>query len=451
MCKQLSFVGLVLLLYVQLGSCYILSCYFDNRAQYRPGAGKFFPTDVDPCLCDHLIYASADLKGNKIVTSEWNDVTLYRDFNALKKRNSNLKTLLSVGGFSTGMARFRAMVGLAVNRKTFINSVIKFVRKHNFDGVDLAWEHPGLQRTHQQDMKFLTDLAVEMMAAFEAEGWRTRRNRLILTCVVTPGKRVTGFWTTRLARTLDYFHVKTHDFLGSGEEQTRENSPLYSGFADQGEQIYMNVNYAMNYWLNQGAPASKLLVGFPTYGRTFMLASSSNTGVGAPTTGPGPAGPYTRQSGFLAYYEICTFLQQGGTAAWDTPQNVPYAYNGWKVWVGYDNVKSFNIKVQWLKQNNFGGAVVWTIDLDDFSGTFCGQGQYPLIHTLKSRLGTGQSEYQNPSPPVFHYFCVGKANGLYPDPANKNQYYACNKGQAYIQHCATGLVFNPSCSCCKWA
>lgn len=60
----------------------------------------------------------------------------------------------------------------------------------------------------------------------------------------------------------------------------------------------------MNYWKSNGAPAEKLLVGFPTYGHVFKLASAANTGVGAPTAGPGPAGPYTRQSGFWAYYEV---------------------------------------------------------------------------------------------------------------------------------------------------
>ena len=59
----------------------------------------------------------------------------------------------------------------------------------------------------------------------------------------------------------------------------------------------------MNYWKSQGAPAEKLLVGLATYGHTFVLASS-DTSVGAPESGPGAAGPYTRQAGTLAYYEV---------------------------------------------------------------------------------------------------------------------------------------------------
>ena len=61
----------------------------------------------------------------------------------------------------------------------------------------------------------------------------------------------------------------------------------------------------MNYWKSNGAPAEKLLVGFPTFGRTFKLASS-NTAVGAPASGAGPAGPFTLAAGSWAYYEVIT-------------------------------------------------------------------------------------------------------------------------------------------------
>ena len=48
-------------------------------------------------------------------------------------------------------------------------------------------------------------------------------------------------------------------------------------------------------------------------------------------------------------------------------------------------------------------------------------------------------------------FCAGKANSLFPDPTNKNHFYECSQGVTYTQHCAAGLVFDASCSCCNWA
>uniref|UniRef100_A0A8C3BM77 GH18 domain-containing protein n=1 Tax=Cairina moschata TaxID=8855 RepID=A0A8C3BM77_CAIMO len=295
----------------QIGTAYVLSCYFTNWAQYRPGLGKYMPDNIDPCLCDHLIYAFAGMSNNEITTYEWNDETLYKSFNGLKKQNENLKTLLAIGGWNFG------------------------------------------------------------------------------TCCSFQRLRETVSLTVRY---LDYFHVMTYDFHGSWDGKTGENSPLYKSPVDTGDLIYFNVDYAMNYWKNNGAPAEKLLVGFPTYGHNFILQNPSDTAVGAPASGPGPAGPYTRQAGFLAYYEICTFLDSGATQAWDAPQDVPYAYKG-NEWVGYDNIKSFNIKIDWLKKNNFGGAMVWSLDMDDFTGTFCKQGKYPLITTLKNALGQqGSSE-----------------------------------------------------------
>ncbi|XP_021233228.1 acidic mammalian chitinase-like [Numida meleagris] len=85
MAKLILLTGLALLLNAQIGSAYVLSCYFTNWAQYRPGVGIFVPDNIDPCLCTHLLYAFAGMS-NEITTIEWNDVTLYKSFNGLKNQ-----------------------------------------------------------------------------------------------------------------------------------------------------------------------------------------------------------------------------------------------------------------------------------------------------------------------------------------------------------------------------
>ena len=40
------------------------------------------------------------------------------------------------------------------------------------------------------------------------------------------------------------------------------------------------------------------------YGRSYKLQTPSEHGLGASTNGPGTAGTYTRENGFLSYYEV---------------------------------------------------------------------------------------------------------------------------------------------------
>ncbi|MGH0160384.1 UNVERIFIED_CONTAM: hypothetical protein FKN15_039308 [Acipenser sinensis] len=457
--KLLLVLGLALLLQMQMGSSYILSCYFTNWAQYRPPPTVYMPHNIDPCLCTHLLYAFATMKNNQIATFEWNDVTLYGEFNALKNQ-------------------FSAMVASSGTRKIFIDSVIDFLRTYEFDGLDIDWEYPANRGSPPQDKQLYSVLLEEMRAAFENEAKQTNRARLLLSAAVSAGVGTiqSAYEIPKVGQALDMINVMTYDMHGSWEPFTGENSPLYKSPADQGGDVYFSINYALNYWKDNGAPAEKLLIGFPTYGQTFTLRNPSDHTVGAPISGPGPAGKYTQQAGSLGYFEICGFLE-GATLVWNTPQQVPYAYKGTE-WVGYDNQKSFEIKVQWLMQNKFGGAMVWTIDTDDFNGNFCHQGKYPLINVLHKAFGLDQASCKPPATPLppikgetttvgasvsgggspsggtgggDSSFCVGKSSGMYPDPTNKNDFYQCNNGKTYFQHCAQGLVFDSSCSCCNWA
>lgn len=88
--------------------------------------------------------------------------------------------------------------------------------------------------------------------------------------------------------------------------------------------------------------------------------------MGAAVAYAGNPGPYTQEAGFLGYtevrciypklfnifwnkfnfntYQICENLKSGWSRVWDDEQKTPYAYRG-NQWVGYDDVESVAIKV----------------------------------------------------------------------------------------------------------
>lgn len=67
-------------------------------------------------------------------------------------------------------------------------------------------------------------------------------------------------------------------------------------------------DFAINYWIEKGASPDKLNVGMGTYGRSFTLQNARTTDVGVAITGPGQAGPYTREAGTLGYNEVWSNL-----------------------------------------------------------------------------------------------------------------------------------------------
>jgi Glycosyl hydrolases family 18 len=88
----------------------------------------------------------------------------------------------------------------------------------------------------------------------------------------------------------------------------------------------------------------------------------------------------------LAYYEVCEMLNNDAVYVWDEEMKVPYAVDG-DQWVGFDDEKSIRNKMKWIKENGFGGAMVWTIDMDDFTGTVCGNNvKFPLIGAMREEL-----------------------------------------------------------------
>lgn len=176
----------------------------------------------------------------------------------------------------------------------------------------------------------------------------------------------------------------TYDLHGSWEATTGCNAPLYATAADELKAGYpLSVSWAVNYWLEKGAPASKLTLGLPTYGRGWKL-SGADRGFNADASGPCSQGSSTGQAGYLAYYEIRDIQERDSEAftRFDSERVCAYVVSDGE-WIGYDDEATICAKLAFAREKGLAGSMVWALDLDDMDGSFSGR-PYPLISLMST-------------------------------------------------------------------
>jgi len=469
-------------------------CYYTNWSQYRPGLGQFFPEDIDPGLCTHMVFSFAKMcnssSGWTLCPYEWNDQDepwadgLYTRMKNLKNRNPNLKSLLAVGGWNHGSAGFVEMVSSRQNMEQFAVNAIKYINDIGYDGFDLDWEYPAktaVDTSPQADYYNFQTLCDVLRGYIDTNSPST-----LLTAAVGIGQdkiyeidgQLPSYNMANMNKNLDMINLMAYDIHGHWEDKTGHHALLHVKEEDDRLNYTDSIEWIIDNWIALGADPKKMALGLPAYGRTFKLAGSE-TGYMAPcelgSNGlySGQAGPYTREGGYLAYYEVCERLKSGWTSVWDDEGKVPYAF-GDGDWVGYDNPDSIELKVQLAKSKGLGGIMWWAVDVDDFDGSFCNQGKYPLMTRAKNvwldgnytpttqRPSTGTTQTTaSTARPTSSSATTTKATTLpsggctsgeyYPDPSDCSKYSTCANGNLTPSQCAAGLSWDDSINACNWA
>ncbi|XP_058065750.1 probable chitinase 2 [Anopheles bellator] len=367
----------LLLLQVGLGSGAVVTdhdrvvtCYISTWAVYREGTASYALDAFDPTLCTHAIYAFAGLdeQNNAIKSLDaWQDLKDnfgkggYEKLVGLRTANPHLKVLLAIGGWNEGSEKYSNLAANPERRQAFVKNALNFVKQYGFDGLDLDWEYPTQRGGKPFDRENFVALVRELSQVF-------KKNNLLLTSAIGAGKDTinSAYDVKALSKYLDFLHIMCYDYNGSWNRQIGPNAPLTS-------KDFLNVEYTIEYLLDLGAPSSKLVLGLPFYGRTFV-SPKARALLGDVANEVGFPGPSTKENGFMGYNEVCEELKRNPsdwTLSWDAAAAEMVATKSNDTVsqvVVYDNTRSIANKVRFAVRQKLAGLMVWSVDTDDFNG-----------------------------------------------------------------------------------
>jgi len=182
----------------------------------------------------HLILFSIEVtsEGGLTATDRLPPGPLLNDIReATKEHETKLMVCIGGAGRSGGYAQ---VVGQQRLRKRFVEAVIKFLEKNDFDGVDLNWEQP---QSHAEWNNFF-QLVEELHTALAP------LNKLI-TMPIHPGQE--QLLNNAFINNLDLIHIMAYD-----QHKQHSTFQFFQEIIQQAQKII---------------PPSKMTIGIPFYGR----------------------------------------------------------------------------------------------------------------------------------------------------------------------------------------
>ena len=350
--------------------------YYPAWATY---ARNYQVADIPGNKISHINYAFANVANGKCVLGDsyadtdkafagdtWDADAKRGNFNQLQKlkaANPNLKTLISVGGW-TWSANFSSAAATDASRKAFATSCVEFMKQYQFDGIDIDWEYPvsgGLQPGTAADKANYTALLAELKTQMNVkEALDSRDYYLTIAAPAGPGI-IDNLEVSKVAATTDWINLMSYDFHGGWENVTGHNAPLAQSSADPAP-AGLSVTEAVDTYLARGLPADKMVLGVPFYGRGWTTNGTANAGLFQAGVGSGVG---TWEAGVFDYTDIERNYLPKMTRYWDDTAKVPYLYDpATKLFISYDDQQSIAAKAAYINSKGLGGAMIWELSGD---------------------------------------------------------------------------------------
>lgn len=315
---------------------------------------------ISPDKITHINYAFVDVKdGKAFLTNEVTDTVNFRKLNELKKQNTDLKILISIGGW--GWSRnFSDAVLTNEKQKIFAKSAVEIMSKYNLDGVDIDWEYPAIPGDdgnvyRPEDKKNYTLMFSAIRAELDALSKTTDKKYLLTTAVGGFQQFIDSTEMGKAQEYLDYINVMSYD--SQSKEIAIHHTNLYPSDSC-GTKNKNSASIAIDGFIKAGVPTEKLVMGIAFYGRTYQLKKGASKGVGE---------PIEKQTQGKGYTYIKDSLVNKGEyyRYWDASARAPYLFNFYKgIFVTYDDEESVKAKCEYVKENKMAGVMFWEYSSD---------------------------------------------------------------------------------------
>jgi len=332
---------------------YVVIGYFGG---YR---GLIDTTLVNASKLTHINYAFVDVQHNRAwLTNLKTDSTNFRNLNLLKKKNPDLKIMISIGGWAWS-GNFSDAVLSDTSRRAFAASAVDIIRQYDLDGVDIDWEYPAQvgagNKFRPEDKQNYTLMFRDLREELDRMEKQTGK-KLLLTTAVGGFKRFLDLTEMGKAQAyLNYINLMTYDYFQDSLGISVHHTNLYPSKMYQGED---NADKTVAEYVAAGVPAGKLVMGMAFYGRSSLVAENTQNGLGIKTAGKAQGGGYTMLKDSLMNKNGFKYFR-------DKDAMAPYLYNATtRQFISFDDEWSVKSKAEYVKKKHMGGVMFWEYSSD---------------------------------------------------------------------------------------
>jgi chitinase len=299
----------------------------------------------------HVIYSFLHLRNDSLIFRNDRQKQILRDLVALKTNHPHLKIMVALGGWG-GCAPCSEVFSSAASRINFAKNTVSLLKEYGADGLDLDWEYPVIEgypghRYDPSDLGNFTELVKalrqemgkEYLLSFAAGGFVKFLEQSIE-------------WN-KVAPLVDFINLMTYDLVSGFSKVTGHHTPLRDYRPDQ-----QSTEKCVNWLLDHGVPANKLIVGAAFYARVWSGVENINNGLYQ-------SGTFLRG---VPYRNFPTFFSDtsGYTYYWDKKAKAPYQYSASKkLYATFDDKKSISEKTKFVRRKKLAGMMFWELSQDD--------------------------------------------------------------------------------------